>query len=124
MGLLTSIPQNVLTSLISYFSSRFQPKLNTANTATGVNSVTINAINGVARFTEACAFAPNWTDYIIYNNLVTSSTLISVWVQSTAGISITLFLSANAGVGQIVVSINDGGSGSPAPPIVMFEILN
>lgn len=124
MGLLTSIPQNVLTSLISYFSSRFQPKLNTANTATGVTSVTINKINGVARFTQVCANAPSWTEYIIYNNLVATDSLISVWVQSTAPSTITLFLSATAGTGQITVSINDGGSGSPSAPIVMFEILN
>jgi hypothetical protein len=95
-----------------------------ANTATAANTVTLNTINGVAIFTDNCELAPSWIEYLIYNSLITSSSLVSVNVQSGTVGGYCSLVNVNCSLGLITVAINDGFTGSATNPIVTFTILN
>ena len=94
------------------------------NTATGINSVTLNTTSGVAVFTENCAIAPGVIDYIINNNLVRESSYVRVSVQAAQENSYASLISVACSNGIIIISINDGALGNASAPIVTFEILN
>lgn len=95
-----------------------------ANTATGATSVTLNTINGKAIFTDSCAEAPSWVDYVINNSLINSSSLVAVNVQSDSGSAYASLVSVHCGTGAITIAINDGFTATPGFPIVTFQILN
>jgi hypothetical protein len=125
MGLLTSIPNNVLTSLLNYFKSRYQPKFDDTNVATGVASATLNTQSGVVTFTDNCALAPSWSEYVINNSLITPISIVNIMVTNNGGgLAFTSLVQWICSEGSMTISINDGFNGAAAAPIVAFEILN
>ena len=99
---------------------------NGANTATGTDTVTINAKSGVATFTDPCAVAPNFTDYTINNSLVNSGALVSkvsVNVQSDYDGAYCSLVNVTCVTGAIKIAVNDGFTASPTSPIISFQIL-
>jgi hypothetical protein len=95
---------------------------NAANTATGTDTVTINATSGVAIFTQGCAVAPDVTQYAINNSLITENSIVSVNVQSTYN-SFCSLVNVECQNGDILISVNDGFTGGGGFPIISFQIL-
>jgi hypothetical protein len=97
---------------------------NGANTATGTDTVTINAKSGVAIFTQGCATAPDVTQYFINNSLVDNTSIVSVNIQSNSDSTFCSLINVFCDNGSIVISVNDGGStASAGSPTVSFQIL-
>jgi hypothetical protein len=96
---------------------------NAANTATGTDTVTINAKSGVAVFTDPCAAAPDLTGYGINNSLVTSNSIVSVNVQSDYDGGYCSLVSVTCVTGAIRISVNDGFTDSATSPKISFQIL-
>ncbi len=95
---------------------------NAANTATGADTVTINATSGVAVFTTPCATAPDLTGYGINNSLVTSNSIVSVNVQSGFD-SFCSLVTVECRNGSMLISVNDGFTGAGSFPTISFQIL-
>lgn len=124
MGLKILFTQAFPQKLKDYYDAAINAlKLNTSNTATGANSVTLNTTSGVAVFTENCIASPSITDYIINNNLVTESSYVRVSVQAAQENSYASLISVACSNGAIIISINDSALGNASAPIVIFEVL-
>jgi hypothetical protein len=124
MGLKTLFTQAFPQKLKDYYDAKISAlEFNKANTATAANSVTLNTINGVAIFTDTCALAPSWSEYTINNSLITAESLLSVNVQGDNPIVCASKLGVTCATGSISILINDGFTGSPAVPKVIFTIL-
>jgi hypothetical protein len=96
---------------------------NGANTATGANTVTINAKSGVAIFTDPCAVAPNLTQYGIINSLVNLNSIVSVNVQSDSSTGFPSLLSVYCENGSILIGVSDVLGLNSASPKISFQIL-
>lgn len=95
---------------------------NAANTATGADTVTINATSGVATFTDGCAMAPDITIYTINNSLINNTSIVSVNVQAGFN-SICSLVSVECQNGLMLIAVNDGFTGAGSGPIISFQIL-
>jgi hypothetical protein len=98
-------------------------KFNAANTATGTDTVTINATSGVAIFTDACDVAPNLTQYAINNSLITVNSIVSVNVQSNDASMFCSLVSVYCGNGSILIGVSDLLNLNNGAPIISFQIL-
>ena len=95
---------------------------NAANTATGADTVTINATSGVATFTYGCALAPDITIYSIINSLITNTSIVSVNVQAGFN-SFCSLVSVECQDGSMLIAVNDGFTVYPSSPTISFQIL-
>lgn len=110
----------------AYFNMKLSDILfNSLNTATGTDTVTLNKRSGIVNFNTTCDLAPSKTDYIIINNLINSSSIVRVNVQSQIENTFTTLINVVClDTGIILISINDGETTQPGKPIITFEILN
>ncbi len=91
MGLLTPINKNILNSILNYVKSRYIKILDTANTASGTNTATLNTIDGVVNFSSTVKAASS-RGYTITNSLITSSSVINwgvIYVYNDTEIMLT-----------------------------------
>jgi hypothetical protein len=96
---------------------------NGANTATGTDTVTINATSGVAVFTEGCAVAPDFTTYVINNSLVNINSIVSVNVQSNSPGGFPSLVSVYCDNGSILIGVSDLLNFGNGAPKISFQIL-
>lgn len=95
---------------------------NAANTASGTDTVTINATSGVATFTDGCASAPDITIYTINNSLINNTSIVSVNVQAGFN-SFCSLVSVECQNGLMLIAVNDGFTAGSGSPIISFQIL-
>ena len=95
---------------------------NAANTASGTDTVTINATSGVATFATGCATAPDITIYAIINSLINNTSIVSVNVQAGFNLFCSL-VSVECQNGAMLIGVNDGFTGGGGSPIISFQIL-
>jgi hypothetical protein len=96
---------------------------NAANTATGTDTVTINAKSGVAIFTDPCATAPNFSQYGIANSLVNINSIVSVNVQSDSPGVFPSLVSVYCDNGSILIAVSDLLNYGNGAPKISFQIL-
>lgn len=110
----------------AYFNIKLSDVLfNDLNTATGATSTTLNTKSGVVTFTENCALAPLYTDYVISNSLMKPTSIVNITITNNeGGFGGTSLVQWRSVSGSIVISVNDGFYGAAASPIIAFEILN
>lgn len=96
---------------------------NAANTATGTDTVTINATSGVATFTTLCDSAPNLTQYGIINSLVNGNSIVSVNVKNNDPSVFCSLVSVYCGNGSILIGVSDLLNLNNGAPIISFQIL-
>ena len=96
---------------------------NAANTASGTDTVTINATSGVATFTDGCATAPDITIYTIINSLITNTSIVSVNVQGDSISSFCSLVSVQCQDGSMLIGVNDGFTVVGGLPTISFQIL-
>jgi uncharacterized membrane protein YfhO len=96
---------------------------NAANTATGTDTVTINATSGVATFSTTCASTSNIpTEYTINNSLITGNSIVSVNVKATE-FGYCSLVTVGCGNGALLIGVNDGFTDTAGEPIISFQIL-
>jgi hypothetical protein len=96
MGLLTPINTNIITSLMNYINNYVTYKLssfilNTNNTVTGAQSVTLNKLNGIVTYTFAAA-AASVTYYNLTNSTINSNSYIVPTIKVNAAEPAVLLL--------------------------------
>jgi hypothetical protein len=96
---------------------------NAANTATGTDTVTINATSGVATFGTTCATAPDITIYSIINSLITQNSIVSVNVKTNNPNAFCSLLNVECQNGLILIAVNDAGTNAAGSPTISFQIL-
>lgn len=122
----TPIPKSVINSIDSYIENKLALiQFNTNNTATGATSATLNTKSGVVTFTENCALAPLYTDYVIINSFMKPTSIVNITITNNeGGFGGTSLVQWRSVSGSIVISVNDGFYGAAGSPIIAFQILN
>lgn len=124
MGIKTLFTQAFPQKLKDYYDAAINAlKIDTTNTATGDDQVTLNTKSGVVTFTGSCEVAPLWREFIINNSFITSESIVRISVQSPSELGYASLVSVNCSTGYMTISINDGFTSNPINPIVIFEIL-
>lgn len=121
----TPIPQSVLDTIDGYIANKLAlTQFNTTNVFTSTDIVTANVKSGVVNFTTTVSNSPSSRDYIINNSFIEPTTPLNIQVFCDADDTYASILGISKGVGYIRITMNDGGTGNGASPIVQFQILN
>jgi hypothetical protein len=117
-----------LSDLTDYFSSKYAPRLNSNNTASGANTATVNGKSGVIQYSTNIA-GNDYSAFAFTNSSVNSSSVIFFSIKSpsvaTGGFGLPYVQSYSiAGTTVTVVIGNSDASSTNAPFFLNFLIVN
>jgi hypothetical protein len=117
-----------LADLTDYLTSNLLSKANSNNTASGVDSVTINGLSGVIQYSQAIP-ANDYSTFTFTNSSVTSNSVILFSIKSpskgTGGQGLPYIQSYSiVGTTVTVIIANSDGAATNAPFFLNFLIVN
>ncbi len=125
MGLKTLFTQAFPQKLKDYYDEKIINVFNPGNVASGATSTSTVMVgkSGVASFSQPVASYPSATQYTIYNNNISPTSVVEIFVYCDTDDSFVSINGIYRTVGAVIVNLNDGGIGNSSTPTIAYRIL-